>query len=125
VKRNVAKSTRLPAQRFDKAVRQLIVSRRNTAVGNDARLGKGTAAASQAGRPIVQRSINGAEFRVGNHAAANGGIICETQGAMSLQSNEAAHGHESVPQKLPQLVGYRDPNAGSASSHRPRRDAPK
>jgi hypothetical protein len=41
---------------------------------------------------------------------------------MSQQSNEAAHGYESVPQKLPQLVGSRDPNACPAASHRPRRN---
>jgi hypothetical protein len=32
------------------------------------------------------------------------------QGAMSLQGN-GAHGNESYPQKLVQLVGYRDPDA--------------
>jgi hypothetical protein len=49
-------------------------------------------------------------------------VICETQGAMSQQSSDAAHGHESVPQKLLQLVGYRDPNACSTSWQRLRRN---
>ena len=94
------------------------------AVGNDARFAKDTANGTPSGRPIIERLTTGTELRVSSQAAANGEptIICETQGAMSQQSNEAAHGHESVPQKLPQLVGSRDPNAGPAASHRPRRD---
>jgi hypothetical protein len=93
------------------------------AVGNDARFGKDTANRSPSGRPIIERLMTGTELRVSSQAAANGEptVICETQGAMSQQSNEAAHGHESVPQKLPQLVGTRDPNAYPAASHRPRR----
>jgi hypothetical protein len=94
------------------------------AVGNDDRFGKDTANGSPSGRPIIERLMTGTELRVSSQAAANGEptIICETQGAMSQQSNEAAHGHESVPQKLPQLVGSRDPNACPAASHRPRRN---
>jgi hypothetical protein len=40
---------------------------------------------------------------------------------MSQQSSDAAHGHESRPQMLLQLVGYRDPHA-AYSWHRPRRN---
>ena len=84
----------------------------NARVGNESR------------RPIIERLTSGTELRVSDHVAANGepAIICETQGAMSQQCSDAAHGHESVPQKLLQLVGYRDPNACRASWHRPRRN---
>jgi hypothetical protein len=93
-------------------------------VGNDARFGKHTPTGNQSGRPIIERLISGTELRVSNHADPNGEptILCETQGAMSQQSSDAARGHESVPQKLLQLVGCRDPNVGPASSHRPRRN---
>jgi hypothetical protein len=92
-------------------------------VGNDARFGKDTPTGSEARRPIIERLTSGTELRVSDHPAPNGKptVICETQGAMSQQSSDAAHGHESVPQKLLQLVGYRDPNACPASRHRPRR----
>jgi hypothetical protein len=116
VNRNVAKSTRLNAH--------LLISRRRiTAVGNDARFGKDNSAGTQSGRPIIERLTTGTELRVSDQADANGEptIICETQGAMSQQSSDADHGHESVPQKLPQLVGYRDPKACPASSRRRRR----
>jgi hypothetical protein len=49
-------------------------------------------------------------------------VVHETQGAMTQQCSDAAHGHESMPQKLPQLVGCRDPEARSASSRRPARN---
>jgi hypothetical protein len=122
--RNVAKSTRLHAQAVYKAARLFIARRRNTAVGNDARFGKDSQTANQSGRPIIERLITGTELRVSEHAAADGEptVICETQGAMSQQSNEAAHGHESVPQELLRLVGYRDPKTSSASAPKPRRN---
>ena len=96
-------------------------------MGNDARFRKDSQTANQSGRPIIERLITGTELRVSEHAAADGEptIICETQGAMSQQSNEAAHGHESVPQKLLRLVGYRDPKASPASSRRPLRNKTK
>jgi hypothetical protein len=37
------------------------------------------------------------------------------QGAMCEQSQECAPGNQSIPQKLVQLVGYRDPNARPAT----------
>ena len=93
-------------------------------MGNDARFGNCTSTGKRSGRPIIERLTSGTELRVSNHAAANGepAVICETQGAMTQQSSDAAHGYESVPQKLLQLVGYRDPNVCPASSHRPRRN---
>jgi hypothetical protein len=93
-------------------------------VGNDsAGVGNDTLTDSESRRPIIERLMSGTELRVSNRAAPNGEptVICETQGAMSLQCSDAAHGHESVPQKLLQLVGYRDPNAGPNSWHRPQR----
>jgi hypothetical protein len=41
-------------------------------------------------------------------------------GAMSEQSADSGRGNEQVPQKLLQLVGYRDPNAGPDPWIRPR-----
>lgn len=84
----------------------------NARVGNESR------------RPIIEPSMSGTELRVSNPAARNRkpAIMCGTQGAMSQQSSDAAHGHESVPQKLLQLVGYRDPNARPDSWHRPSRN---
>jgi hypothetical protein len=41
-------------------------------------------------------------------------------GAMSEQSSDSGRGNEQVPQKLVQLVGYRDPNAGPDPWIRPR-----
>jgi hypothetical protein len=77
---------------------------------------------SESRRPIIEGLMSGTERRISPRTAPNGKrtIPCETQGAMSLQSSEAAHGHESTPQKLLQLVGYRDPHA-AYSWHRPRR----
>jgi hypothetical protein len=120
---HVAKSTPLDAQTARQAARLLIV-RRNTAVSNEARLGKQPSAAVPSGRPIIERLMTGTELRVSSHADEDGepAIICETQGAMSQQSSDPTHGRESMPQKLPQLVGCRDPKAGSAASNRPRRD---
>jgi hypothetical protein len=84
----------------------------------DARVGNDTSAGSESRRPIIERSMAGTEFRISNRADRNGepAVICETQGAMSQQCSDAAHSNESVPQKLLQLVGYRDPNACPASS---------
>ena len=40
--------------------------------------------------------------------------------AMSQQGNDSGRGTESVPQKLVQLVGYRDPNSYQDASIRSR-----
>jgi hypothetical protein len=78
---------------------------------------------SEIRRPVIKILMSGAERRIGARTAPNGKRMtpCETQGAMSLQSSDAARGHESTPQKLLQLVGYRDPHA-AYSWHRPRRN---
>jgi hypothetical protein len=96
-------------------------------VNDDTRVSNISPGGNESRRPIIERLISGTELRVSDQTAPNGepAVICETQGAMSQQSSDAAHGHESVPQKLPQLVGYRDPNACSASWQRQRRNGTK
>jgi hypothetical protein len=47
---------------------------------------------------------------------------CETQGEMTQQSAEAAHGRDSLPQKLLQLVGCRERKAGPDPWRRPQRN---
>jgi hypothetical protein len=101
-----------------------ISRKKDAAVGNDsAGVGNDTPTCSESRRPIIERSMSGTELRVSNQATPDGEpiVICETQGAMSQQCSDAAHVNESVPQKLLQLVGYRDPNACPASWHPPRR----
>jgi len=73
-------------------------------------------------RPIIERLMTGTELRLSDRAAADGepAVICETQGAMSQQCHDRAHGNASMPQQLVHLVGCRDPNA-AADWHRPRR----
>jgi hypothetical protein len=91
----------------------------DTRVSNDS-----SAGGNKSVRPDIRCLTSGTELRVSNRASPNGerAILCETQGAMSQQCSDAAHGHESVPQKLLQLVGYRDPNACAASWQRPRQN---
>ena len=93
-------------------------------VNEDTRVSNGSPAGNESGRPTIKCSTSGTELRVRNQTSPNGepAIICETQGAMPQQSSDAAHGHESVPQKLLQLVGYRDPNACPSSWQRPRQN---
>jgi hypothetical protein len=90
---------------------------------DDTTVCSGSPSGNESPQPIIEPSRNGTELRISHRAAPNGkpAKICETQGAMSQQSSEAAHGHESVPQKLLHLVGYRDPHACPASRHRPHR----
>jgi hypothetical protein len=105
---------------IDETARGLISSERIAVVGNtETRSDHRPVHGSR--RPIIERLMSGTELRVSDQAAPNGepSIICETQGAMSQQSSDAAHGHESVPQQLLQLVGYRDPKMGAHSWHRP------
>jgi hypothetical protein len=125
VNRNVAKSTSLGAQPVRKAACSLVPRRRIAAVVNDdTRVSTDSPTGNKSGRPNIKPLTSGTQVRASNRASPNRerATVCETQGAMSQQSNEAAHGHESVPQKLLQLVGYRDPNACAASWHRPRRN---
>jgi hypothetical protein len=90
---------------------------------NETRIDSDSSSGSEVRRPVIEGLISGAERRMSPRTAPNGKrtVLCETQGAMSLQSSDAAHGHESTPQKLLQLVGYRDPHA-AYSWHRPRRN---
>jgi hypothetical protein len=93
-------------------------------VNDDTPVSNDSPAGNKSGRPNIRCLTSGTELRVGNRASPNGErtILCETQGAMSQQCSDAAHGHESVPQKLLQLIGYRDPNACAASWQRPRQN---
>jgi hypothetical protein len=63
--------------------------------------------------PIVERLMTGTELRLSRDADERGepAVICETQGEMSQQGSEAAHGSYSTPQQFLRLVGCRDPNA--------------
>jgi hypothetical protein len=90
---------------------------------NETRTGSDSTSGSDIRRPIIEALISGTERRMSPRTAPNGkrAILCETQGAMSQQSSDAAHGYESTPQKLLQLVGHRDPHA-AYSWHRPRRN---
>jgi hypothetical protein len=88
-------------------------------VGNDdTPVGPHRPTGHEFGPPIVERLVNGTELRVSRCADAHGkpAIIRETQGAMSLQGSQAAHGRDSMPQKFLQLVGCRDPKASSRQS---------
>jgi hypothetical protein len=120
----------LDVQNIGAPARYPISRRRIALVGkDDTRVSGGLASSEsptgcESRRPIIERLMGGTELRVSSQAAADGEptILCETQGAMSQQSSDAAHGHESVPQKLLHLVGYRDPNTGPDTWHRPRRN---
>jgi hypothetical protein len=71
----------------------------------------------ESGQPIVERLASSGgfpELRIDHHKGAG---RC---GAMSEQSADSGRGNESVPQKLVQLVGYRDPNARLEPWVRPR-----
>ncbi|NVN86555.1 MAG: hypothetical protein HXX15_10755 [Rhodopseudomonas sp.] len=48
---------------------------------------------------------------------------CDTAGEMTLQGFIDHHGNESAPQKLVQLVGYRDPSRSAATGRPPRHEA--
>ena len=90
---------------------------------NETRAGRNGPSGGEIRPPITEALISGTERRVSPRMAPNGKrtTLCETQGAMSQQSSDAAQGHLSTPQKLLQLVGYRDPHA-AYSWHRPRRN---
>jgi hypothetical protein len=92
-----------------------VVSNNETRAGNDG------SSESQIRPPVIEALIGGTERRESPRIAPNGkrAVLCETQGAMSQQSSDA--GYFSTPQKLLQLVGYRDPNA-AYTWHRPRRN---
>ena len=64
------------------------------------------------GRPTLERLASSGgfpELRIdGSPSKRESARKC---GAMSEQSADSGRGNEQVPQKLVQLVGYRDPNA--------------
>jgi hypothetical protein len=74
------------------------------------------------GQPTLERLASSGGFpdlRIDHETTLKreGAIKC---GAMSEQSADSGRGNEQVPQKLVQLVGYRDPNAGPDPWIRPR-----
>jgi hypothetical protein len=74
------------------------------------------------GQPIVERLADSwgfPELRIDSQSPLqrNRAGRC---GAMSEQSADSGRGNEQVPQKLVQLVGYRDPNARPEPWVRPR-----
>jgi len=68
----------------------------------------GRAAASR----LLQQQMGDRSPKVGKRSGAHG--------AMSQQSSDSGRGTQSLPQKLVQLVGHRDPNACREAWVRPR-----
>lgn len=67
----------------------------------------------ESGQPIVERLVSSGGFtdlRLDDQGPSKRAEARKC-GAMSEQSADSGRGNESVPQKLVQLVGYRDPNA--------------
>jgi hypothetical protein len=64
------------------------------------------------GQPMVERFADSGfpELRIDRQGSATRAAARKC-GAMSEQSADSGRGNEQVPQKLLQLVGYRDPNA--------------
>jgi len=85
---------------------------------DDTPVGSHSPAAHQSEPPIIERLTTGTELRLSRHADLSGkpAILCETQGAMSLQKSEAAHGRDSTPQQFLRLVGCCDPKARSSQT---------
>ena len=76
----------------------------------------------ESGQPTVERLVSSGGFtdlRL-DHQAPSRREAARKCGAMSEQSADSGRGNEQVPQKLVQLVGYRDPNAGPDPWIRPR-----
>ncbi|MEA2895923.1 MAG: hypothetical protein QOJ84_1538 [Bradyrhizobium sp.] len=76
----------------------------------------------ESGQPTVERLASSGgfpELRIDHQSLLKreGARKC---GAMSEQGADSGRGNESVPQKLVQLVGYRDPNARPDPWIRPR-----
>jgi len=71
------------------------------------------------GQPTLEpltRSNSASEPRIDKPLQTGTISIC---GAMSLQGGQSGRGNESVPQKLVQLVGCRDPNVRTEPWVRP------
>jgi hypothetical protein len=76
----------------------------------------------ESGQPIVERLVSSGGFtdlRLDDQGLSKRERARKC-GAMSEQSADSGRGNESVPQKLVQLVGYRDPNARQDPWIRPR-----
>ncbi len=76
----------------------------------------------ESGQPIVEPFASGGgfpELRI-DHQDPRRREGVRKCGAMSEQSADSGRGNEQVPQKLVQLVGYRDPNARPDPWVRPR-----
>lgn len=76
----------------------------------------------ESGQPIVERLANSGGFpdlRI-DHQGPSKRDAARKCGAMSEQSAASGRGNDQVPQKLVQLVGYRDPNAPPDPWVRPR-----
>ena len=75
----------------------------------------------ESGQPIIERLASGGfpNLRI-DHQNGLKRAAARKCGAMSEQSANSGRGNEQVPQKLVQLVGYRDPNAGPDPWIRPR-----
>jgi hypothetical protein len=73
------------------------------------------------GQPIVERLARCGfpDLRI-DHQGSSNTEAPRKCGAMSEQSAASGRGNEQVPQKLVQLVGYRDPNAPQEPWVRPR-----
>jgi hypothetical protein len=90
------------------------VDNENTDVGKKAALDQdGTAAQRPGGTRFFRQQM-------GDHTPV-AGRRSSVHAAMSQQSSDSGRGTESLPQKLVQLVGYRDPNACREAWVRPRR----
>ena len=74
----------------------------------------------ESGQPIIERLASSGfpDLRIDHQDGLKreGARKC---GAMSEQSSDSGRGNEQVPQKLVQLVGYRDPSAQSDPWVRP------
>jgi hypothetical protein len=70
-------------------------------------------ATRESGQPIIERLARSgfADLRIDHQDGMKREGVRKC-GAMSEQSADSGRGNEQVPQKLVQLVGYRDPNAG-------------
>lgn len=92
----------------------------NIRVGNDT-------PADASGWQVIEQlaSRSGAQSQLGRQSALKGAGTehCDAQGAMSEQNFDCAPGNQSFPQKLVQLVGYRDPRSYRESWHPPQLDA--
>jgi hypothetical protein len=102
------------------------ISRRRIAVVGNGNIDVGSKTATRlTGQPIVERLADSGfpDLRIDSQNPLQKPLKRSRAGkcgAMSEQSADSGRGNDSVPQKLVQLVGYRDPNAGPDPWVRPR-----